>query len=555
MDLREGLFLAVSIVGGVALFMVGMSILTDGLRLAAGERVRSILFGATRSRVAAVGFGAWVGALAHSTAASVMVVGFVNAGLMTLRGAIAVLMGAGIGTTLAMQLISFQLSQYAFVGIAVGFVCRAVIPESPAKHLGTALLGFGLLFLGLDFLSEAVGPYREQLAPWLERIDGGTFGGMLAGIGVAAAVTAILQSSGATIGMLFALAEAGIVTDLYQILPIVLGAHIGTVGTAAMVSIGANIEARRAALGYLLFQLFNVALAVVAAPLLLKLVAMIGGDLARQTANVHTLVRVVAVAALLPFLPWFVTLVRRLMPTRGATVPISYLDPRFLRMPEKAMHATLQELGRIAAVCLESFDHACTFFAQGGSAFARKVRLNEEIVDEVRVAVKDYLAKLALGSLSRRQALMVQYLNHCMSDIERIGDHISKLVELRRLQAKEPEAAFDKETSEELRELLKEAEEVLTVMSKGFAPEQEDFGMAGRELLEVRNDYDERSHRSKAAVNGRVSEHDLHPLVGLYFSEYAAGLDRIVKHCKMIGRELQQPFFRIKESKLDRVAD
>jgi phosphate:Na+ symporter len=460
-------------------------------------------------------------------------------------------MGASVGTTLSMQLISFRLTEYAFVAIALGFICQAVVPQLMVKNLGRAVLGFGLLFLGLDFLSGTIEPYRAELAPWLERIDGTTWAGLGLGILVALVVTGIIQSSGAVIGMLFALISAGVFTELGQVFPIILGAHIGTAGTALLVSIGTNLEARRAAFGNLLFQLFNVALALALAPLLLGVVGMVGGDLVRQTANLHTVVMAAAVLVLLPILPFYVKAIYRLTPSRTAAAETSFLEPELIRNPEKAIVATLSELGRVVAVCRESFRVIREQLEQGERVRGQKVKLNEAIVNEVRGAVKSYLATLARGYLSRRQALMVQYLDRCMSDIERIGDHIAKLLEIRRRQQRSVEGEFDPRTAAELSRLLGETEAVLAKLADSLRPETPSFGEAGQALLRARDHYEEESYQAKAAVNERVARHELHPLTGLYFSEYISALDRIVKHCKMIAREQQQPFFRIKGSKIN----
>ncbi len=550
MDLKEGVLLGFSVVGGVALFILGMGIMTDGLRRAAGDKLRTILGRATGNRYAGISFGTLLGFLIHSTASTVMMVGFVNAGLMRLRNAIPLLMGASVGTTLSMQLISFQLTDYAFVAVALGFLCQMVAPWPVAKELGRALLGFGLLFLGLDFTGDAIEPYREQLAPWLTRIDGSSWTGMLAGIGIATLVTLAIQSSGATIGMLFVLISAGMFTSLEQVYPIVLGAHIGTTGTALLVSIGTNLEARRAAVANLLFQIFNVALGLVAAPLFVRVIGMTSEDLVRQTANLHTAVMLVAVVVLAPVLPVFVGLVRRLMPGKGEAPVCSFLEREYLRTPERAIYATVQELGRMMRVCRESSRLMMELYEEEDRRKAKRLRLNEEIINETKRAVKVYLGKLTSGELSRRQALMVQYLSRGVDDVERIADHIESLYEIRCRQLKVPGAKFDEATEREFRVMFEEAEKVLEATAESLSPETEDFGETGERIIETRDDYEERSLEAMAAVNRRVVNRDLHPMIGLYFSEYASALDRIVKHCKMMAREQQQPFFRIKSGKM-----
>jgi phosphate:Na+ symporter len=555
MGTKEAVFLGFSILGGVGLFILGMSIMTDGLRQAAGERLRVILSKATRSRYAGVLFGTALGFLIHSSAASVMMIGFINAGLMNLVNAIPLLMGASIGTTLSMQLISFRLTEYAFFAIAIGFLCQMLVPVPLVKHLGRALLGFGLLFLGLDHLGGSIEPYREQLAPWLTRIDGSSWSGMFFGVLIAASVTLIIQSSGATIGMLFAMISAGIFTSLEQAFPIVLGAHIGTAGTGLLASIGTNLEARRAALANLLFQFFNVGLAIAAAPLFIRVIAATSDDLVRQTANMHTAVMVVAVVVLLPVVPLCAAVVARIAPYRGTIPQRSFLEREYVRTPERAVCATLQELRRALDVCRENYRLARELFRADDRRKANRLRLNEGIVNEIKAAVKGYLAKLSRGYLSRRQALMVQYLSQAMSDIERVGDHVESLYEIRQRQAANPEAAFDVETAAQFRALEEGAEKVLTALAESLTPENPDFNESGGRVLTVRDSYDEQSLAAKAAVNGRVAAHQLHPLVGLFFSEYVSALDRIVKHCKMIAREEQQPFFRIKSTKMGKVVE
>jgi phosphate:Na+ symporter len=552
MSISEAVFLGFSIIGGVAVFILGMSIMTDGLRQAAGDRLRAILSRATRNRYAGVTFGTSLGFLVHSSAATVMMVGFVNAGLMHLYSAIPLLMGASIGTTLSMQLISFRLTDYAFVAIAVGFVCQMAVPQLMVKHVGRALLGFGLLFLGLDFVGDSIQPYREQIAPWLARIDGTTWSGMFLGILIATAVTGIVQSSGATIGMLFAMITAGMFTSLEQVYPIVLGAHIGTSVTALLVSIGTNLEARRAAWANVFFQVFNVALAVVAVRFFVPLAVATSEDLVRQTANLHTAIMIAAAAVLLPVLPWCVPIVRRLAPVRGAEPQKSFLDREFLRTPERAICATVQELQRATDICRENLRLIEELYREDDRRNAKRLELNEAVINEVKGAVKAYLARLTRGYLSRRQALMVQYLTRGINDVERIGDHVHSLYAIRQRQRQNPSATFDLPTEKRYEEIRREAGKIIDAVARSLSPETPDFRAAADAIMKLRDRYDELSHQAKTEVNNRVASHDLHPMIGLYFSECVSAFDRIVKHCRMIAREEQQPFYRIKATKLEK---
>ncbi len=216
MDGTTLFFLVFTVLGGLALFILGMGIMSDGLRVAAGPGLRTLLAKATANRFAGLALGTLLGFLVHSSAASVMLVGFLNAGLMSLAQAVAPMLGTNLGTSLSMQLVSFRLTDYCYVGIVAGLVFQMAVPNPRAKSIGRALVGFGLLFLGMKTMSAAIAPHRDLLRQYLVAIDGQTLSGRLLGVGLAFALTAVIQSSGATIGMAFALADAGVFDSLWQ---------------------------------------------------------------------------------------------------------------------------------------------------------------------------------------------------------------------------------------------------------------------------------------------------------------------------------------------------
>jgi phosphate:Na+ symporter len=238
----ELFFLIFEVLGGLALFILGMGIMSEGLRTAAGSGLRTLLTKTTANRFAGLALGTLLGFLVHSSAASVMFVGFINAGLMNLAQSVAPMLGTNLGTSLSMQLVSFKLTDYAYVGIVLGLILQMAFPRPRVKCLGKALVGFGLLFLGMKVMSGAVAPHRDLLRQYLAGIDGHALSGRLLGVGLAFALTAIIQSSGATIGMAFALSDAGVFESLWQTYPIVIGAQIGTCATALLGSIGPGRE-------------------------------------------------------------------------------------------------------------------------------------------------------------------------------------------------------------------------------------------------------------------------------------------------------------------------
>jgi len=555
MPVREVFFLTFAILGGLALFITGMNIMTDGLRSAAGSRLRTLLSGATRNRFAGIGMGTLLSALVQSSATTVMLVGFINAGLMTLAESIPPILGANIGTTVSMQMISFKIGDYCYLAITLGFLLQFVGPSPKVKNIGTAIMGFGLIFLGMNTMSGAIKPHRELFAEFLKGVHGDTMSGLWKGLGIAAAVTGIIQSSGAVIGMCFALISAGVFTSLEQVYPIVLGAHIGTCATALLGSIGTNIEARRSAVAHLLFNIINSSLCVFLAPLLMRIVQASSDDLLRQTANAHTLVMLVGATLFLPIAPLYARLVALIVHSRKPPPQPSFLDPKLIEFPERAICAAILELQRVSKICTRSFRINMDILLNVNRRQVQSVKLNENIVDEIKKAMKDYLARLAHRYLSRRQAIIIQHLNRSMADIERIGDHIDELCDISVRRSKVTEARFNRNTLDLIFSLYEAADKVMHLVVESLNPENPDFQGMAQAILLARDEYVERSINAKATFTERIANHEFPPIVGMFFSEYVAAFDRIVKHAKTIALAEKQPYFWIKRKKLERMAE
>jgi phosphate:Na+ symporter len=555
MDGQAIFFLTSAVLGGLALFIFGIQTMTEGLRRAAGSRLRTLLTAATSHRLTGISLGTLLGLLIHSSGASVMLVGFVNAGLMTLTQSIPVLLGANIGTTLSMQAISFRLGDFAFFIITIGFLLRMAGPSAALRHSGSALLGFGLLFLGMTIMSDAIRPHRADLAPWLTHFSSATWSGLLLGVLLAAAFTAVVQSSGATIGICFALIEAGVFTQLEQTMPIILGAHIGTCITALLGSLGANIQARRTAFAHLGFNLFNVALTLVAHRLFLWLIPLTSADLLRQTANLHTAVMLVAALLILPVTPGFAALLQKLIRSRKTEPTPSFLDPGLLEYPEKALQACILELQRVARLCSRSLliSAETVLFSQSRHEL-REIKLNEQAVNAVKLSMKEYLTQLTERYLSKRQAVLIQHIDRCMIDLERIGDHIDAIGQLSLRRRKNPDALVDAESLTLLFDLYARALKIFRAVIASLTPEDKDVQAKAKRILRLRDDYILMSMNTKAAFTDKVSQRLITPIAGFYFSEYIAALDRIVKHSKSIALAERQPQFWIKRKKLDRTA-
>ncbi len=550
-------FMVFQILGGLALFIFGMNIMSDGLREAAGQKLRGVLSIMTTRKLSGIGLGTLIATLVHSSATTVMVVGFINAGLMSLTQSIPVILGANIGTTISMQAISFSLGKYALFAVTIGFIMSMVAKSPKVRKIGLSVMGFGLLFLGMNLMSDAIKPYKELLKPVMASISGETSRGLVLGILMATLLTSIIQSSGATIGMAFALVQAGVLTSVEQTMPIILGAHIGTCATALLGSIGTSMNAKRSAYAHLIFNIFNVTLAaLLKGPLVALLVWMSPDNVLRQSANLHTVVMVVAAFLVLPFSAPYANLILRLFRSRKPEPEPSYLDDKLLDYPEQAICASIRELQRVAKICLKSLRLAgqTILFAHTPQDI-QAIKLNEQAVNDVKLAMKEYLDSLTHRYLSKRQAVLLQHIDRCIIDLERIGDHIESICDLSLRRQKVPEAIVDKESFDALFRLYENALGLLKRVIDSLDADKDNIQEVAQQILRARDDYMQASLNTRAMFTDKVAQRSITPIAGIFFGEYISALDRIVKHSKSIALAEQQPQFWIKRTKFGKHVD
>jgi len=553
--LTEGIILPIlQVLGGIGLFVYGMELMSRELQQTAGARLRVLLTRLTNRRTSGVALGALLGLLIHSGPATVMTVGFTNAGLLDFFQALTVVIGANVGTTLSMQVIAFNIDRYCYLLIFAGVAAWLFGRRGATRHLGLVTVGLGMLFLGMRLISEAVAPI--QSTGWfnvvLQHTNAGTASGMVTGVLLSAIFTAIIQSSGATIGILFALASAGVLTSIDQVFPFILGAHIGTCAPALVGSIGVSVSARRAAASHLVFNVFGAAAAMALYRVYAVVMPLTASSLSRQVANTHTAVQVVTALAVLPFLQPFAALVMRLLPSRDAEPERSYLDESLLDRPEMALVAALRELQRMAAIARRMFRDAMRGFLDLNPQRFIYVRKNEEVLDALKEAINGYLVAVAGRRLSRRQALMIQYLQAAAADLERIGDHVDSLASLTQEKI-ERDVWFTDDTVLDLIELFKKADHILALTIQSFEPSFYDApaGLAA-EILDGRNQYVQCSLDLRQKERNRILAKPGDALAGMFLHRYIMCFNKIVKHSKTIALVEKDPLFYVKEHKLDR---
>lgn len=432
----DTIFLIINLLGGLGLFLYGMKMMGDGLENAAGDKLKGIFDRITSNPIKGVLTGTIVTAIIQSSSATtVMIVGFVNAGLMNLYQATSVIMGANIGTTITAQLITFKFDAFAPIFLAIGAAMILFCNKRKVKEIGQIILGFGVLFLGLKLMSGAMSPLKESVffTNLILKLEGHTILGLLIGM----MMTAVLQSSSASTGILVALASTGSL-PLTVAIPILLGNNIGTCVTALISSIGTSITAKKAAVIHLLFNLIGaIIFLVIPVTLLANIVLAISPKVGveaipRQIANAHTLFNLVNTILLLPLIKYLVAFVNKIIPGEDEKeVPgVKYIDERLLETPAIAFGQTTNEVVRMAEKAKENLKVAMNSFLQGDEELIKLAYDNEKTINLLEHDITRYLVKLSNSDLGDEQRAELAAYFHVVNDIERIGDHAENIADL-----------------------------------------------------------------------------------------------------------------------------
>lgn len=528
--MATGLRIIVGLVGGLGLFLLGIDLMGEGLQKAAGERMRRFLELFTSNPLTAVATGAIVTALLQSSSTTtVMIVGFVNSGLMTLAQAAGTIMGSNIGTTITAQLVSFDIYSFALPFIGISALVHFFARKKILRHVGLGFLGFGLLLLGLGTMSSSVHPIREYEG-FLNLLV--TFGNLpLLGILAGAVFTIMLQSSAATTGLVIAFVSQGIM-GLPAALAVIVGANLGTCFTVILASVGANITAKRAALSHVLFNTFGVLLFIIFRNPFIKTIMFTSDTVARQVANAHTLFNIITALILFPLLPYFVKAVIALVPGEDEIISVKpkFLDRRTLHTPAAVLSAQ-QEAVRMGEVALVMVERAIESFLEADLSPLEQIEQREELVNALEKEITAYLAEANQYSMDEAQARALTNLMHIVNDIERIGDHAINMVELTTL-LNEGDWKISEAASEDLRSMY----EVVSRISREAieALLHHDEGRA-RRLIADDDLVDELEKRYRINHIERLNEGACNPEVGVLFLDAVSNLERIADHAVNIA--------------------
>lgn len=534
--------IVISLLGGLGLFLYGMNLMGESLEKVAGSKMKKIIELLTKNIFMGVLLGAVVTAvILSSSATTVMVVGFVNAGLMGLPQAVGVIMGANIGTTVTAQIVSFDLTGMAPLALGIGILLYLFAGNEKYKQVGEVFIGFGLLFTGMESMKLAVSPLAEYKG-FTDLLS--TFGrypilGLLLGFGI----TAIIQSSSAAMGMLVVLASQGLV-PLSSALPILYGQNIGTCVTSLISSIGANKNAKRAAMIHLIFNILGtIIFLILLNGIVVKFVVSLDpGNVARQIANVHTIFNIVSTILLLPCNKLIVKLAMRIVPDKEDELEedesrvIKYIDDRMIQTPPIALASTIKEVARMGEKARDSVDYAMEGILEASSEGIERCFKQEKSINQLQKTILNYLLKLSKAPLSEEDRETVDTLFNTVNDIERIGDHAENLAEIAQ-SAIDGQVYFSEQGQNEISDMYNKV-----IASYSYALESmvtSDVNLACKVIkMEEQVDIMEESCRVNhmRRLNNNLCSIDN----GIIYFEILANLERISDHAANIAEKVIQ---------------
>jgi len=523
------------LIGGLGFFFFGMKTMSEGLKKIAGERLKGFLHMVTKLPIIGVVVGAFITCIIQSSSATtVLVIGFVNAGLLALKQAIAVIMGANIGTTFTAWLVSsmsiFKITSYALPAVGIGFAIMSLAKTNKKQSWGEVILGFGILFMGLYFMKDAFAPLKESEfikevfvsfsnTPWL---------GVLAGI----VFTFLLQSSSATIAIVQILAFNGIIS-FEAAIPLILGDNIGTTITAQMSAVGTNLNARRAAMSHTLFNVIGVAYMLIFVYLgwFGKLIdIIIPGEI--TTINImfyiavaHSTFNIINTLVFLPFIGFLENMSIRLVPRTEESIDFGtqYLEKHLLDTPSLALEQVYNEIIYMLTISRKAATHALASFLESDTKRIKKTLMLETVTDNLQSEITQYIIDLSKRNLPPGEAEAVPVLIHNVNDLERVGDHCQSLAELARRKIEE-NLPFNDQAVSEIKLMWGQIEQMFE--EADYALRNSDVKTA-RKMLEREKHINRLQEQFKQSHILRLNDGNHHLDSGFIFLEFIDNLEKI----------------------------
>ena len=524
--------------GGLGLFLFGMELMSDSIEKVAGARLRRILEIFTTNRFMGMIVGIiFTGIIQSSSACTVMVVSFVNSGLMNLYQAAGVILGANIGTTITSQLVSFNLSKIAPLILLVGVVVMMFTKNEKVRKVAEVVVGFGILFVGLSTMSQAMANMKNE--PQVVNLLMSLKNPFLATL-MGFALTAIIQSSSVTVSIVLLLANQDLL-PLPITLYIILGCNIGACATAMLASMTGKKDAKRAALIHLLFNIIGTVIIYialfVAGDQIVELIKSISADNGRFVANAHTLIKIAQVIMLFPFTGWLVKMTYLIVPGEDQKVgyresyQLKYIGDKVVFNPATAVVEVVKELERMASLAEENLNRAMNALITLDEEDIEEVYEVEKNINFLNHAITDYLVKINQTTLPIEDLNSLGALFHVVNDIERIGDHAENVADAAR-QRKEEGVSISKEAQKELGDMLEMVNKIIRYAVEMFAKSDETHM---QEIITLEDQVDEKERELQKKHVERLTKGECSPEAGMIFSDIVSGLERVADHATNIA--------------------
>lgn len=532
-----------SLLGGLALFLYGMQMMSGGLEAAAGNRMKQILEKLTSNRFLGILVGAGITAVIQSSSATtVMVVGFVNSGMMTLRQAVWIIMGANIGTTITGQLIALDVGVLAPLFAFIGVAMVVFIKKEKVRHIGMIVAGLGILFIGMEMMSSAMMPLRdsEAFVSLMTR-----FSNPILGILAGTVFTAIIQSSSASVGILQALATSGLIT-LPNAVFVLFGQNIGTCITAVLASIGTNRNAKRTTLIHMMFNVIGTilfTLICVLTPLTTLVEHFTPDNVASQIANMHTLFNMVTTLLLLPFGVQLAKLATRILPEQSQekeeSMHLKYLQPVENKRESRiglaaiAMDGVQKELLRMLTMAQENIAASFDAVRDGSTKRVEEVNQREEYIDFLNKEISKFISRTLVKESNPHASKYLSALFKVCGNLERIGDHAVNICEYTRIM-EEKGIRFSAAAQEEIRRMRDVSLKAMESLKELRTEEQKDI----QEIVDVEQKIDDMTEEFRSNQMERLHSGGCSDEACVLYSEMLTDFERIGDHILNIGQEM-----------------
>lgn len=536
--------------GGLGLFLLGMQFMSEGLQKSSGDSLKKILEKLTTNRLIGTGVGAIVTAIIQSSSATtVMVVGFVNAGLMNLTQALSVILGANIGTTITGQIISFNISGVAMPCIGLGAILYIFFRKPVLQYIGQIIMGFGLLFLGMDTMTDAFKPLAksEEFKSIFVYFSHNPIAAVIAG----ALTTLVVQSSSATIGITIALATAGII-DFPAAAALVLGENIGTTITANLAALNASRPAKQAAIGHFLFNLIGVSYMLVFFVPFMNLVDFItDGDVAyavkqgaetiypnigRHIANLHTMFNIINTLVFLPFLPLLAKLCEKIIKEKKedtVEAKVVHLSDEMLSTPEIAVGLTQKEAGRMFLTSISLFEYAKKAVLENDKQSFSEGKALSNTIDIFNDEIHAFLTKLSSKSLSAKSLSTIHNISSAVEEISQIGDRSLKLIKTKN-KMNDKNIVFSSDATTELNDIINLVDEFITNVKNLYFSNDKEKAM--KDFADNEDKIDKLRKQYKKNHLKRLDEGNCSLPAGLAFVDLLNTLEKIADNIYAIAQ-------------------